>query len=195
MRHELLNTSSGSPGSRKHNRSRTFWRISRYAEKYKGWVQIHIPLVRAYKSKKAKKRDRQMHSCTHLSRFALVSRVFSDRYAKKYTGYCITACVPKCIGTPIIIQFGVLYLQAEVGAKWVQIKAMQTDCVTYSAEYIRSDVVPWTEPGKICLSFSAAYLSSDPKSPSILSAAISRCDPSGGSAGLRSCRPGSPACR
>ena len=35
-----------------------------------------------------------MHGCTHLSRFALVSRVFSGRNAKKYTGYCIIACVP-----------------------------------------------------------------------------------------------------
>ena len=35
-----------------------------------------------------------MHDCTHLSRFALVSRFFPDRYAKKYTGYCIIACVP-----------------------------------------------------------------------------------------------------
>ena len=35
-----------------------------------------------------------MQDCTHLSRFALVSRVFPGRYAKKYTGYCIIACVP-----------------------------------------------------------------------------------------------------
>ena len=35
-----------------------------------------------------------MHDCTHLSRFALVSRVFPGRNAKKYTGYCIIACVP-----------------------------------------------------------------------------------------------------
>ncbi len=35
-----------------------------------------------------------MQDCTHLSRFALVSRFFPDRYAKKYTGYCIIACVP-----------------------------------------------------------------------------------------------------
>ncbi len=35
-----------------------------------------------------------MHGCTHLSRFALVSRVFPGRNAKKYTGYCIIACVP-----------------------------------------------------------------------------------------------------
>lgn len=27
--------------------------------------------------------------CTHLSRFALVSRVFPGINAKKYTGYCI----------------------------------------------------------------------------------------------------------
>ena len=35
-----------------------------------------------------------MQVCTHLSRFALVSRVFPGKYAKKYTGYCIIACVP-----------------------------------------------------------------------------------------------------
>ncbi len=35
-----------------------------------------------------------MQDCTHLSRFAIVSRFFPDRYAKKYTGYCIIACVP-----------------------------------------------------------------------------------------------------
>ena len=62
-----------------------------------------------------------MQDCTHLSRFAIVSRFFPDRYAKKYTGYCIIACVPTCVRTPVIIQFGVSYLQAEVGAKWVQI--------------------------------------------------------------------------
>ena len=38
-----------------------------------------------------------MHGCTHLSRFALVSRVFPGRNAKKYTGYCIIACVPMCL--------------------------------------------------------------------------------------------------
>ena len=46
------------------------------------------------KPKKPKMRGRQMHGCTHLSRFALVSRVFPGRNAKKYTGYCIIACVP-----------------------------------------------------------------------------------------------------
>ena len=40
-----------------------------------------------------------MQDCTHLSRFALVSRVFPGRYAKKYTGYCIIACVPMCLST------------------------------------------------------------------------------------------------
>ncbi len=35
-----------------------------------------------------------MQDCTHLSRFALVSRGFAGRYAKKYTGHCIIACVP-----------------------------------------------------------------------------------------------------
>lgn len=34
-----------------------------------------------------------MQDCTHLSRFALVSRAFPGRNAKKYTGYCIIACV------------------------------------------------------------------------------------------------------
>ena len=51
------------------------------------------------KTEKEKKRDGQMHGCTHLSRFALVSRVFPGRYAKKYTGYCIIACVPMCLPT------------------------------------------------------------------------------------------------
>ena len=41
-----------------------------------------------------------MHGCTHLSRFALVSRVFSGINAKKYTGYCIIACVPMCLVVP-----------------------------------------------------------------------------------------------
>ena len=41
-----------------------------------------------------------MQGCTHLSRFALVSRFFPDRYAKKYTGYCIIACVPMCLVRP-----------------------------------------------------------------------------------------------
>ncbi len=31
--------------------------------------------------------------CTHLSLFALVSRVFPGRYAKKYPSYCIIAWV------------------------------------------------------------------------------------------------------
>ena len=39
-------------------------------------------------------RDRQMQVCTHQSRFALVSMAFQLRNAKKYTGYCIIACVP-----------------------------------------------------------------------------------------------------
>ena len=63
-----------------------------------------------------KKRDRQMHGCTHLSRFSLVTGVLPGRNAKKYTGHCIIACVLMCVRTPIIIQFGVSYLQAGVGA-------------------------------------------------------------------------------
>ena len=59
-----------------------------------GWVQSLRLQNKAKTLKKAKKRDNLMQGCTHLSRFALVSRVFSDRYAKKYTGYCIIACVP-----------------------------------------------------------------------------------------------------
>ena len=35
-----------------------------------------------------------MQVCSHLSRFALVSRGSRGRNAKKYTGYCIIACVP-----------------------------------------------------------------------------------------------------
>ncbi len=34
-----------------------------------------------------------MHVCTHLSLFALVSRAFLGRYAKKYASYCIITCV------------------------------------------------------------------------------------------------------
>ena len=95
---------------------RTFWRILRNAKKYRGWVQIRITQPETKNSKKQKKRDRKMQVCTHLSRFALVSRVFPGRYAKKYTGYCIIACVPICVRTPVFIQFGVSYLQAG----WVQ---------------------------------------------------------------------------
>ena len=73
---------------------RTFWRISRNAKKYRGWVQIRSTRSRNENRIKAKKRDKQMQVCTHLSRFALVSRVFPGRCAKKYTGYCIIACVP-----------------------------------------------------------------------------------------------------
>jgi len=62
-----------------------------------------------------------MQICTHLSRFALISRVFPGRYAKKYTGYCIIACVPMCVRTPVIIQLGISPLGEEVGARWVQI--------------------------------------------------------------------------
>ena len=45
-----------------------------------------------------------MQVCTHLSRFALVSRIFPGRNAKKYTGYCIIACVPMWLSTPILIE-------------------------------------------------------------------------------------------
>ena len=69
---------------------------------------------------------RQMQVCTHLSRFALVSRVFPGRYAKKYTGYCIIACVPMWVRTPVFIQFGVSRRQMGVGARWVQIAKMES---------------------------------------------------------------------
>ena len=62
-----------------------------------------------------------MQKCTHQSRFALVSRVSPGRNAKKYTGYCIIACVPMCVRTPVIIQLGISPLGEEVGARWVQI--------------------------------------------------------------------------
>lgn len=52
------------------------------------------------KTRKKEKRDRQMHVCTHLSRFALVSRGFPGRYAKKYASYCIIACVLTCLVRP-----------------------------------------------------------------------------------------------
>ena len=58
-------------------------------------VDANLQLLQSSKkTEKAKMRDWQMHGCTHLSRFALVSRVFPGRYAKKYTGFCIIACVP-----------------------------------------------------------------------------------------------------
>ena len=83
-----------------------------------------------------------MHGCTHLSRFALVTMGFPGRNAKKYTGYCIIACVLTCVRTPVFIQFGVSYLQTGVGAKWVQI--MQTISVPiFFAEYIQLDVGLW----------------------------------------------------
>ena len=63
-----------------------------------------------------------MQMCTHQSRFALVSRTSQTGYAKKYTGYCIIACVPMCVTTPVIIQFGVSYLSEGAGARWVQIQ-------------------------------------------------------------------------
>ena len=40
-----------------------------------------------------------MQVCTHQSSFALVSMAFQIRNAKKYTGYCIIACVPIWWGT------------------------------------------------------------------------------------------------
>ena len=43
-----------------------------------------------------------MHDCTHLSRFALVSGGFPKRNAKKYTGYCIIACVSMWNTRPIL---------------------------------------------------------------------------------------------
>ena len=46
-----------------------------------------------------------MQDCIHLSRFALVSRGFAGRYAKKYTGHCIIACVPICDMNGHLIQW------------------------------------------------------------------------------------------
>jgi len=71
------------------------------------------------KTDKAKKRGRKMHGCTHLSRFALVSRVFPDRYAKKYTGYCIIACVPR----------------------WLKIAVSTKKVNRYSSHQVRSDAL------------------------------------------------------
>ena len=84
---------------------RTFWRISRNAKKCRGWVQIQINQLDTIN---AKKWDSQMQVCTHLSRFALVSRVFPGRNAKKYTGYCIIACVPMCGSNGYLIQWAPL---------------------------------------------------------------------------------------
>ena len=46
-----------------------------------------------------------MHRCTNLPRFALVSMAFPERYAKKYTGHCIIACVPMWICFTVLIEF------------------------------------------------------------------------------------------
>ena len=82
-----------------------------------------------------------MQDCTHLSRFALVSRVFPGRCAKKYTGYCIIACVPMCVRTPVIIQFGVSDLHTGVGARWVQIVLCKPSApVKKFSKYIQLEV-------------------------------------------------------
>ena len=55
------------------------------AKSVRTWLSVRL--------EKAKKRGREMHSCTHRSRFRLVSRGFGGSFAKKYTGHCIIACV------------------------------------------------------------------------------------------------------
>ena len=46
-----------------------------------------------------------------------------------------------CVRTPVIIQFGVSYLQAEVGARWVQICYVNHLAPIFFTEYIQLDVV------------------------------------------------------
>ena len=65
----------------------------RNAKRFMGLQSLRLQ-NKAKTLKIAKKRDNLMQGCTNLSRFALLSRVLPGRNAKKYTGYCIIACVP-----------------------------------------------------------------------------------------------------
>ncbi len=114
-----------------------------------------------------------MHGCTHLSRFALVSRVFPGRNAKKYTGHCIIACVPMCVRTPVIIQFGVSYRQVEVGAKWVQIEL----CKLYRTHLFLPNTFNWTLCPWIGLSIIALDSERTSRSFSFLPRDMHQCSP------------------
>ena len=66
-----------------------------------------------------------------------------SRETQKYTGYCIIACVPRCVRTPIFIQFGVSYLQREVGKGGRIFSYANHLAPIFFAEYIQLDALPW----------------------------------------------------
>ena len=73
---------------------RTFWRISRNAKKCRGWVQIlstHQMNENLIKQKGETGRCKLAPTCLALPLYQGVSRRETQ---KKYTGYCIIACVP-----------------------------------------------------------------------------------------------------
>ena len=67
-----------------------------------------------------------MQICTHLFRFALVSRGSRGRNAKKYTGYCIIACVP------MWLTFTLKMLQSKNFGKEDIVKETQEGCLSRS---------------------------------------------------------------
>ena len=78
---------------------------------------------------------------------SLDARSFDFRWgAKQRDSDRIIIRVPLCVRTPVIIQFGVSYLQTEVGARWVQIELCKPFCAYFFAEYIQLDVVPKYRP-------------------------------------------------
>ena len=73
---------------------RTFWRISRNAKKCRGWVQIlstHQMNENLIKQKGETGRCKLAPTCLALPLYQGITRRETQ---KKYTGYCIIACVP-----------------------------------------------------------------------------------------------------
>ena len=70
---------------------------------------------------------------------------FPGEIRKKSTqANCIIACVPMCVRTPVIIQFGVSNLHAggcKAGSDYVN-----RMCPSFFAEYIQLDVVSKIQP-------------------------------------------------
>ena len=73
--------------------------------------------------------------CTLRLAIRLDIRLFSTGIIERYPSYCIIAWVLTCVRTPVIIQFGVSYLQARVGTDYVN------RLHPFFAEYIQLDVV------------------------------------------------------
>ena len=55
--------------------------------------------------------------------------------------YLVKMAILFCVGTPVIIQFGVSHLQTGVGARWVQMSYVNHFAPIFFAEYIQLDVV------------------------------------------------------